>query len=594
MALFCGSTIRRKGKMKVVDWKTILYDKRHAIAISLLMLIAFTIRAWGVEHGFPLLSEKDEGQVVPAAVRFGSGDFNPHSFTYPSFFKYMLFLSYGIFFVVGRIFGVFDSTLAFKLHYFSNTSDFYLIGRLLSSLCGVISVWAIYLMAKRLGGKKLALVAASFAALEPYNIFYSQSAKPDMMMVALLMLSLYFSIRIFQDGKVRDYVWAGFFGGLAISSKYNALFCSAAITFSHLARILRSGNWRSLRIGFHWLALSGFLVIAFFFVGSPYALIEPDLFLRDLKFVQLVVGRSDAGSNYLATFIFYIKDIFLPTSLLSGLTGVLSLAGVVYSVFRLRRTRAYWGLLAFTLIHFFYFTSKASATLLKPHYLLPILPVTSLFAGLFVVEMEKMTSWSRKKGNLIFLIVVFLICCVPFYRAVRFNYKRSQTTTGNFARNWTDKNLPQAAKILQIGMYDLALNETEESIRKNNKDNPKERIELKITAAKKHQGKTFYAGFLNPGWNVTKETIETLDEMPLGVELPGKEMKRLAYWKNLDYQYAAVMVKDYTDGYFPALVDPQFYEIVDELEKKGRLLKEFIPNPPELPGWWIRFYEIIK
>ncbi len=575
-----------------VDFREALYERRFAFAMGLMMVAAFTMRAWGANYGFPLLFPKDEGQLIPAAVRFGSGDLNPHSFTYPSLFKYILFACYGAYFIIGKLTGLFASVHAFKLHYFVAPTDFYLIARLVSAAMGASTVLAVYLVGKVAHSRRVGLVAAAFAALEYYNLYYSHIAKPDATMVALLMFSLYFSVRIVRKGELWDYVWAGVLGGLAISSKYNALFCTVAITVAHFSRVGTGSFKKKLTSDFHLLVTGNLLVIVFFFVGTPFALIEYRTFLRDLEFVRLVVTRGDSGHGYLATVAFYIKDLFLPDGwrLDSNYLGVFALLGWFLLIFK--RQRRDWPLLVFTLTHFVYFTYKASASLLKPHYLLPIMPIMMIFAArLLVMLFDRMSGSDRRKDILIAAAAV-LLCVAPIEDMVRFNYGRSQEVTGNLARKWFDANVPSGTRVLQVGLYDLALRESRESLRDNNHGKPDDVLQMKEEAADTYDGKIFYVGYINPGWNVTKETIAALDEMPLGVELPKTEATKLQYWTGRGFDYAAVIVRRLQPKKFAECVDERFRQLVQELETSAGLIAEFVPEPPHRPGWWIRIYRL--
>ena len=63
----------------------------RAGALAAVLALAFLLRVWGIGFGVPDVEARpDEALVVGMAVRFLSGDLNPHYFQYPSFFLYLV------------------------------------------------------------------------------------------------------------------------------------------------------------------------------------------------------------------------------------------------------------------------------------------------------------------------------------------------------------------------------------------------------------------------------------------------------------------------------------------------------------------------
>ena len=67
--------------------------------VFFIVLSALIVRLWAITFGLPGTDHGDETEVVNHAVRFGSGDFNPHRFQYGSLFQYILFFLYGLLFM---------------------------------------------------------------------------------------------------------------------------------------------------------------------------------------------------------------------------------------------------------------------------------------------------------------------------------------------------------------------------------------------------------------------------------------------------------------------------------------------------------------
>ena len=68
-------------------------------ALFAVLFFAVALRLIGIGYGLPAVFNSDEPHIVNTAVSFGSGDFNPHRFKYPTLWMYLLFFVYGIYFV---------------------------------------------------------------------------------------------------------------------------------------------------------------------------------------------------------------------------------------------------------------------------------------------------------------------------------------------------------------------------------------------------------------------------------------------------------------------------------------------------------------
>lgn len=92
--------------------------------------------------------------------------------------------------------------------------------RILSAFFGVLGIWAVYLFAKNLFGKKAALWASAIMAISPFAIQYSQEARMYAMFGFLFTLASYFFIRGLQTEKNKYYYLWGLFLGLSALTHY--------------------------------------------------------------------------------------------------------------------------------------------------------------------------------------------------------------------------------------------------------------------------------------------------------------------------------------------------------------------------------------
>lgn len=101
-------------------------------------------------------------------------------------------------------------------------------GMIFDLVLNLISIWLVYIIAKKISNRKVAFFAALLMALSSSFIFYSSKGLTENLSVFLILLSVYF---IYE----RKYALAGIFGGISVLARYpNALLLPAAIIFLFL------------------------------------------------------------------------------------------------------------------------------------------------------------------------------------------------------------------------------------------------------------------------------------------------------------------------------------------------------------------------
>jgi 4-amino-4-deoxy-L-arabinose transferase-like glycosyltransferase len=100
--------------------------------------------------------------------------------------------------------------------------------RSFSALLGVAVVPITYLCGRELVSRRAGLVAAAFAAVNPFMIWYSQEAREYMLLVALSGLSVLFFARAVKHASARNLALWAVASGLALLTQYFAAFLIAA------------------------------------------------------------------------------------------------------------------------------------------------------------------------------------------------------------------------------------------------------------------------------------------------------------------------------------------------------------------------------
>ena len=150
---------------------------REAVPVSVILLLAFIVRVWGINFGMPYLEQVDEWNVAERGLNIiQTGSFDPHdykhpgladndrqAFTYPTLYTYMQTAVYGVHFLQGVNAGVYDGTSSLEAPLVKD--DFYLWGRGLTAFLGAATVLLIYLLGRRAYSKTVGLVGGDFPEL---------------------------------------------------------------------------------------------------------------------------------------------------------------------------------------------------------------------------------------------------------------------------------------------------------------------------------------------------------------------------------------------------------------------------------------------
>ncbi|MFZ2357843.1 MAG: glycosyltransferase family 39 protein [Anaerolineae bacterium] len=152
--------------------------------------------------------------------------------------------------------------------------------RSLSALWGILLVWLVYQIVSRLFDRRTALIAATFAAINPFLIYYSQEARMYSQLAALAALLFYGltryilheSIVLRADGSSKTVSFSGLATGVILFAAVAGLYTHYTFPLLVGAASLLYGLWvwNSRRRGFvqarllHWAML--LIVMAFFYL----------------------------------------------------------------------------------------------------------------------------------------------------------------------------------------------------------------------------------------------------------------------------------------------------------------------------------------
>jgi len=233
---------------------------RTSILIGLLVAVGFILRIWGTAgvHN----RADDHLQIRQAQAAYT--EYFEADLGYPVFYQYLggyLLKGLNAFF---QVIGAVEKGRLMEWDYHTTA----LILRLLSAFFGAASILLTFLIAKKLFGETAGLLSAFFLCFAYYHVLVGHTALLDNQMGFFILPAFLFTIGILREGKSVFYLLAGLTAGLAVASKYNAVFIVLTIVTAHILRW--AGRKNIVKILFDGkLFLAGGATVFGFIAGNP-------------------------------------------------------------------------------------------------------------------------------------------------------------------------------------------------------------------------------------------------------------------------------------------------------------------------------------
>ncbi|HVF51454.1 MAG TPA: glycosyltransferase family 39 protein [Pyrinomonadaceae bacterium] len=426
------------------------------VCLTLILLAGAAFRFYGLTIGFPFEYHVDEWFIVNRTLdMYRTANFKPPAFDYPSLLYYLLLAG-------AYVVGLFKETTLY---------DLYIFGRTLSALSGVATIAVVYLTGKRAYGVRAGLSAAALFACTVTALRESHYCTTDSINTLFITLAVYFIVRVGMGDARRNYLFAGACIGLAAGSKYNGAFLSVPLILAHILRTrgesattgdysesptgvendARTSRLRAVSGGLfsRWLLAAGLLCVLVFLSTTPYALLTPADFIKDVSKMSNALSRKvvEGNQHYIGTtaYWYYVENLLYWA--MGPLPEAVCLLGVLYALARHRRQDL---LLACWLLIYFYIVGGWLNKAVR--YTLPMLPFLSILgAAMFVESFDYLRRTMRRKLALVVLALGLVTLSSAFLYALAYMNIYAQPHTGIQATRWANANLPVGARILLEG-----------------------------------------------------------------------------------------------------------------------------------------------
>ena len=395
--------------------------------LGILFLFAVSVRLFRVDWDQHHFFHPDERAIGFAVDRlsFKPLQLNPHFFAYGSVTLYVIKAATSLLGGFKEALRGYDSSI--------------FAGRVISALLGALTAVVLAMLGTRLYGQRTGLLAGFLMAMAVLHVQNSHFATSDVPLTFLVLVCLYFLVRIVDTGRIRHYLLAGLFAGLAIATKFSALPILRPIGLTLLYRWW-TVEARAPRV----IGRGAFLILLIgvgFFIGQPYAILDFHAFRSDILEQSRMV-RNAGMFPYTNQYIGVPKYLYdIGQMVLWGmgpLLGIAVLAGTAVTIREAVRERRMSEIILLAwVLPFFLVTGSFDVKF--PRYLLPIYPLLILWGAAMLRSLA-----AARPAWRIALVAVAVATFLWLFAFMRI-YTRPHTIVT--ASEWFYRNVPARAKV---------------------------------------------------------------------------------------------------------------------------------------------------
>lgn len=314
----------------------------------------------------------------------------------------------------------------------------YVPPRLVAVTCGIIGIYVVYLLATALGGEIAGLWAAATLAVTPLHVVFSHYARSDGYAAFFVALTLWMAYRLYQHGRMRDYLLAGFVAGVMTSMKYPTWLFSLSLIVAHVLRKREqkpvSRKWLAGAFG---MGVFGFCLFVPAAVFNPFAhrsffywirinakqIIDPK-YLSEAK-IDWWIGYGHEG-------VFKGLFGFAFPAVLTWTLYVVGIVAVVWCCVECARRRPAWLIVMIPTLAYFALALKSTWLIIRWKDML--MPSFALAVGLFAAA-DRPLLWRRVvKGVVAIALIHAALFSLAYVRGM------SRVDTRSRAALWMEEN----------------------------------------------------------------------------------------------------------------------------------------------------------
>lgn len=411
------------------------------ISLAAILIVALGWRLNNLGFGLPSMYDPDEPIFMITALRMlADGSLNPGWFGHPgSTTIYLVALIDAAIAWAGLISGRYADIGEFSRAAYANPALLFVPARVAMALLGTLCVWLTYALGRRLNGTATGLVGAVFLAINGLHISWSQVIRTDIHASVFMLACLLFATRIAEQGRLRDYLLAGMFAGFATATKWPAatVFIAVILDFAY-ARLHRAAADRP---PIAWLVAAIASTLVAIFVASPFIFLDSATVLANVSGEVKTGHLGHNGGSFVDNLLYYLGG---PVAGSIGAVGlVAALGGGV--LLALQRPVARWTTIPAALL---FLALICSQDIVWTRWVLPIMPMVCIFAGVAVVAIGKLVG--DRLGTARRAIAIAIVAAavgVPSLQAAIAQSAERRNDTRVQAARWAGANIPAGSRV---------------------------------------------------------------------------------------------------------------------------------------------------
>lgn len=418
------------------------WRSRSFWALAAVFLTAAFLRLRGIDFGLPDLNDPDELMFELGSVRMLSGPtLNPGWFGHPATTTmYLLAITNALVFAGGWLGGFFASPEQFANAIYNDPSLVILPGRLLMAAFAMGTIALLYRLTRILFDRRVAMVAAFLLAINSVHITYSQIIRSDMMACFFMLLCMLAAQRIGSAGRLRDYLLAALWLGLALATKWPFALAGLPVALAAGYRVGRDRSGAAREVG--RLCLFAAASIACLLVASPYLILDFDTVRRDVLGEAQPHHLGATGGGTLQDALWYLEG-----PLLDG-AGPLGLAFACVGIVVMVRHYVFAATLVLPLAAF-WFVLISVQTLIFERWALPLMPLLAMCTAVGLVwAVARVRKSLAAVPTAVVGAAAAALVAAPVIARGHGDYLERTNDTRQEAARWARQNIPAGSTVL--------------------------------------------------------------------------------------------------------------------------------------------------
>lgn len=412
---------------------------------AVVILAGVVVRCANLPLYVPDTGDEWGNTIAPFRVLYEA---DPQTFFHPSLFYDVTAAAYALVFWLLKSVGGIAASMSITDVFFSQPDIFIFTARGVSVAAAVLSLWAVYRLARSLWGWQAGLAAAALLAAFPLHVLYSLQVRVDSLSVSMFVLATASVVGLLERPAPSAYLGAGVLTGLAVGANYPGAILVPWLIVAHLQhRQSCEGHASGPRRLWIALAVAGLT----FLCTSPFVVLNAATFAENLSFISGLSTAVHPGWDERGV-LYYIDALVQANSLLAAL---IALSAVAIVLLGNRRERFLLSLAAAYLAVFSLVRSK------DERFVLPALVLCLVVGAGLPAIVARPLRWRWVKGAASALAYLLLLAAIwrgapQAFQVPLPREHESLTRSDGLVLDWIEANVtPRSNVVIESGMVPL-------------------------------------------------------------------------------------------------------------------------------------------